>query len=228
MRAILNSAMDGVNAATRVLLLPAAYTAIEDFMTAGFVTAARARRLPLDLHFVELKLQHLTDRSILRRLRHEVVLPARAAGCHSIWLAGVSLGGFVAMAYAERYPQEIDGLCLLAPYLGNHIVIGEIERSNGVRAWRPGALADDDDERRIWGFIKEHGARATLPVHLGFGQEDRFAASQRLMAEALSPESVDVVPGGHEWPTWLRLWENFLAKKFPANEAEIQGAYPSR
>ena len=121
--------------------------------------AARERLLPLDLVFIELKLQHLTDRTVLRRLRHELVLPARALGCRSIWLGGISLGGYLAIAYAERYPQEIDGLCLFAPYLGNHIVTGEIERANGVRGWDPGKVADDDDERRIWRFIKEHPNR---------------------------------------------------------------------
>jgi pimeloyl-ACP methyl ester carboxylesterase len=212
MRVILDCAKDGAIAPTRVLLLPAAYTSIDDFQRVGFISSVRARALPVDLVFVELKLQHLTDRSILRRLRHEVVLPARAAGCRCIWLGGISLGGFVATAYAERYPHEIDGLCLLAPYLGNHIVISEIERAQGVRDWNPGAVADDDDERRIWRFIKQQDARA-LPVHLGFGQQDRFADGQRLMAAALAAESVDVVPGGHEWPTWLRLWESFLAKR---------------
>jgi pimeloyl-ACP methyl ester carboxylesterase len=218
MRAILDCATEGVPSPTRVLLLPAAYTSIEDFVGAGFASAARAGNAPLDLQFVELKLQHLTDRSILRRLRHEIVLPARAAGCRSIWLGGVSLGGFVAIAYAERYAHEIDGLCLLAPYLGNHIVISEIERAKGLRDWTPGTLADDDDERRVWRFIKENSARA-MPVHLGYGSTDRFAASHRLMAEALSPESVDIVPGGHEWSTWVQLWKNFLEKRFPGREA---------
>ena len=47
-------------------------------------------------------------------------------------------------------------------------------------------------------------------LHLGYGREDRFAASHRLMAAALSTESVDTVPGGHEWPAWRHLWGNFL------------------
>jgi pimeloyl-ACP methyl ester carboxylesterase len=205
-------------APTRVLLLPAAYTGPDDFLRAGFVRAARERVLAIDLVFVELRLQHLTDRTILRRLRHEIVLPARALGCRSIWMGGISLGGFVAMAYAERYPDETDGLCLLAPYLGNHIVTGEIERANGVHGWQPGELADDDDERRIWRFIKEQRTRPS-PLHLGFGRDDRFADSHRLMAAALAPDSVDVVPGGHEWPAWLRLWENFLDARFPRERA---------
>ena len=218
MRTVLESATTEGIAATRVLLLPAAYTTPDDFLREGFVKAARDRALPVDLVFVELKVQHLTDRTILRRLRHEVVLPARALGCRSIWLGGISIGGFVALAYAERYPEEIDGLCLLAPYLGNHIVTGEIERANGVHEWTPGELAADDDERRIWRFIKEHRARPS-PLHLGFGRDDRFADSHRMMASALAPECVDVVPGGHEWPVWRQLWENFLDARFQAKTA---------
>jgi len=218
MRSILEPAKDGIVAPTRVLLLPAAYSAPEDFLRQGFGKAVKDRAMPVDLVFVELKLQHLTDRTLLRRLRHEIVLPARALGCRSLWLGGISLGGFVAIAYAERYLQEIDGLCLFAPYLGNHIVVGEIERSNGVAGWTPGELADDDDERRIWRFIKEQRSR-TSPLHLGFGHDDRFAGSHRLLAAALAPESVDVVPGGHDWPAWLRLWENFLDTRFPSDRA---------
>jgi hypothetical protein len=218
MRTVLEPATAEGIAATRVLLLPAAYTSPDDFLREGFVKAARDRALPVDLVFVELKVQHLTDRTILRRLRHEVVLPARALGCRSIWLGGISIGGFVAMAYAERYPEEIDGLCLLAPYLGNHIVTGEIERANGVHEWTPGELAADDDERRMWRFIKEHRARPS-PLHLGFGRDDRFADSHRMMASALAPECVDVVPGGHEWPVWRQLWENFLDARFQAKNA---------
>jgi hypothetical protein len=33
------------------------------------------------------------------------------------------------------------------------------------------------------------------------------------MAAAVETGSVDIVPGGHEWPAWLRLWENFLDKR---------------
>ena len=220
MRAILEAAEEGTVAPTRILLLPAAYSTPEDFLREGFVRAARERRLPVDLVFIELELPHLTDRTILRRLRHEIVLPARALGCSSIWLGGISLGGFMAMAYAARFTEEIDGLCLLAPYLGNHMVIGEIERANGVDGWTPGDLAEDDDQRRIWQFIKERRDRsAPRPapgLHLGFGSEDRFGDSHRLLAAALAPSSVDVVPGGHEWPAWRRLWENFLDTRFPA------------
>jgi len=57
------------------------------------------------------------------------------------------------------------------------------------------------------------------PLHLGFGRDDRFATSHRMMASALAPESVDVVPGGHEWPVWRQLWGNFLDARLSANTA---------
>ncbi|HEY3783924.1 MAG TPA: alpha/beta fold hydrolase [Steroidobacteraceae bacterium] len=214
MRTILDLVQaDGV-ANTRILFLPAAYARPEDFLQAGFASAVRERGLPIDLVFADPNLQHLADRTLLRRLRHELVLPARALGCHSIWICGVSLGGFISLAYAERYANELDGLCLLAPYLGNHIITGEVARA-GVAAWQPGDLDQDDDERRVWHFIKTHQSRP-LPLHLGFGSEDRFADSQRLMAAEVRPENLYIVPGGHEWPVWRRLWDNFLDLHFAA------------
>jgi hypothetical protein len=167
MRAILEPAETGAVAATRILLLPAAYSAPEDFLREGFVRAVRDRLLPVDLVFVELKLQHLTDRTILRRLRHEVVLPARALGCRSIWLGGISLGGYVAIAYAERYTQEIDGLCLFAPYLGNHIVTGEIERANGVREWTPSGASSRSTIAGHPPCTWDSGGRIASPTAIG-------------------------------------------------------------
>src|ERR1700730_12083687 len=194
MRSLAITADPAATAPTRIVCLPGAYHTPEDFLSAGFDTKVSQRELRLDLLFVDAEPRHFGDRRPLDQLKHDIVLPARALGCESIWLAGISLGGFVALAYAERYPQEIDGLCLFAPYLGNHMVTGEIERANGVHEWTPGELAEDDDERRIWRFIKEQRARQS-PLHLGYGREDRFAASHRMMASALAPESVDVVPG---------------------------------
>jgi hypothetical protein len=88
-------------------------------------------------------------------------------------------------------------------------VTREIAAAGGVSGWEPGGLAADDDERRIWHFIKTRPP-GEAPLHLGFGSEDRFAASHRMMAAALPPEMVHIVPGGHDWPVWRQLWDNFL------------------
>ena len=221
MSAIQLAARPAETAATRVVMLPAAYTGPEDFVRSGFVNAVRDRSLDIDLVFAPLDLEHVTDRAQLTRLRQEQVLPARALGV-TVWLGGISLGGYLALLYAERYPGELGGLCLFAPYLGSHLITAEIERARGLVHWRPGELAPDDDERRVWAFIRTL-RDATLPVHLGLGREDRFATRHRLLAAALAPASVDVVPGGHDWPTWLRLWGRFLAAHFPPHAALAAG-----
>jgi len=192
--------------------LPGAYHGAQDFLAAGFAEAVRKRRLDLDLTFVDLELEHVTDRSALLRLRSDIVLPARAAGV-SIWLGGISLGGLFALDYAASYPDELDGLCLLAPYLGNRILTAEIIRAPGLAAWQPGKLAETDEERRIWRYIKTRRADSR-PLYLGFGREDRFSTAHELLAKALPTDSVDVIAGGHEWSTWARLWENFLDSSF--------------
>jgi pimeloyl-ACP methyl ester carboxylesterase len=196
----------------RMVWLPGAYHAARDFLAAGFAEAVRTRRIALDLDFVDMELAHVGDRSALQRLRSDIVLPARAAGV-SIWLGGISLGGLFALDYAASHPDELDGLCLLAPYLGNRMLTGEIAQARGLERWQPGELAETDEERRIWRYIKSRRDESR-PLYLGFGREDRFAAAHELLAATLPADSVDVIAGGHEWSTWSRLWENFLDSRF--------------
>jgi pimeloyl-ACP methyl ester carboxylesterase len=194
-----------------MIWLPGAYHSAQDFVDEGFARAAAQRRAAVDLRFVDLEMQHLDDRDAFRRLRSEIVLPARDTGA-AVWLAGISLGGLVALDYASCHQDELDGLCLLAPYLGNRMLINEIAAASGLAGWDPGELAESDAERRIWRYIKTRNDSAQL--FLGYGQHDRFSAAHGLLASALPPTRVDIIAGGHEWRTWLRLWENFLDSHF--------------
>jgi hypothetical protein len=54
---------------------------------------------------------------------------------------------------------------------------------------------------------------AAMQIHLGYGLDDRFAPAHRLMAEVLAPDRVDTAAGGHDWPVWQQLWENFLDRR---------------
>lgn len=211
MRSILRAAEPGIAAPTQMVWLPGAYHCAQDFLDQGFADAVRKRRIPLDLRFVDLEMRHLDDRETLGRLRSEIVLPALGSGA-SVWLAGISLGGAIALDYASHYPDEFDGLCLLAPYLGNRMLLNEIAAASGLAAWQPGELAEADTERRIWRYLR---ARVdSRPLYLGYGQEDRFSAGHGLLAGNLPPDAVDAIGGGHEWRTWTRLWENFLDSRF--------------
>jgi pimeloyl-ACP methyl ester carboxylesterase len=211
MRSILKLAEPGSMAPTQMVWLPGAYHSAQDFLDAGFAAAVLKRQLPLDLRFVDLEMQHLDDREPLERLRDEIVLPARRSGV-SVWLAGISLGGLGALDYASCHPDEFDGLCLLAPYLGNRMLLNEIAAAAGLEGWEPGVLAQADAERRIWRYLKLRVD--SRPLYLGYGQDDRFAAAHDLLAKRLPAVAVDVIGGGHEWRTWIKLWENFLDSRF--------------
>ncbi len=208
MDALFEPARPGIAAATCAVLLPPAYARPADFLAAGFASAVRARALEIDLVLPQLEIRQVTERSAVPQL-HALLASVRARGCRSVWIGGISLGGLVALACAERHREAVDGVVVFAPYLGSHLVTGEIVRAGGLGAWQPGEPVTDDDERRIWRFL-QRGAGG-LPVRLGFGAQDRFAHSHRLLAQALAPACVDIIPGGHDWPTWARLWENFLA-----------------
>ena len=54
MRILSERAREGRDAPTRIVLLPAAYCAPEDFVREGFVAALRARSLDIDLVFASL------------------------------------------------------------------------------------------------------------------------------------------------------------------------------
>jgi pimeloyl-ACP methyl ester carboxylesterase len=213
MQVLLEQAKAYQVAPRRIALLPGAFDGPQDFQRAGFAQAVRRRGLALDLVLVQPDPEHLADRSILQRLRRDIVLPARAAGCQSVWLAGISLGGYLALAYAMEFPGEVDGICLLAPYLGNRIIAGEIARAGGLDAWQPGPIGADDEERRLWQFIRNL-RQTRLAVYLGYGRGDRFADTLTLMAAMLPAAAVDVVEGGHDWATWTNLWGNFLDRQF--------------
>jgi pimeloyl-ACP methyl ester carboxylesterase len=211
---IIEPASAGHAAPTRVVMLSAAFTEPYDFVQNGFARAVAERALDMDLIFAGFRLEHLIDGSIFERLRDESIAPAQAPECR-LWLGGISLGAYIALGCARRFEQELAGLCLLAPYLGSHLITGEIERAQGVEGWRAAELGQDDEDRRIWEFIRTLRTRP-LAVHLGLGREDRFGPRQRLLAAALPPSSVDIVPGGHDWPTWRALWDRFLDARLPA------------
>jgi hypothetical protein len=205
---IIEPASAGHTAPMRVVMLSAAFTEPSDFVQNGFARAVAERVLDMDLIFAGFSQEHLIDGSVFERLHDESIAPAQAPGCR-LWLGGISLGAYIALGCARRFAQELAGLCLFAPYLGSHLITGEIERAQGVEGWRAAEADHDDEDRRIWEFIRTLRTRS-LAVHLGLGREDRFGPRQRLLAAALPPSSVDIVPGGHDWPTWRALWDRFL------------------
>jgi pimeloyl-ACP methyl ester carboxylesterase len=213
MRVDLVSAVPGLAAKLCIVLIPGAYQGPEDFRSAGFLAAVHERNLNIDLALVAPQLAHLTDRTVLARLRNEVVLPARSSGRVGVWFAGVSWGGFLALLYAADHSTDLEGICLLAPYLGNRMINTEILGFPSLANWSAGVSGAQDElneERRVWRYIIAHAPHSPPEHYLGFGRQDRFATAQRLMANQLPPGAVDEIEGGHDWPVWRQLWDRFL------------------
>lgn len=218
MRHLTDYAAPGKTADALVIMLPGAYQQPEDFVQEGFVSAVRERGLPLDILMAELSFLHVVDSSALSDIHNNLILPAQTAGYRQIWLTGISIGGYVAMTYADHYPDMLTGLLLLAPYPGNRMTTGEISLAGSIHAWEPDSRPAADSELRNWYWLKTQAG--SIKVNLGYGAQDRFAGSHALMAEALPAGQVDIVEGDHEWPAWLQLWHNFLDRQF----VELQAA----
>jgi pimeloyl-ACP methyl ester carboxylesterase len=214
MRSVRHTAHPSRPAETLIILLPGALHGPQDFLREGYAEALQARGLLLDLQLAELEFEHVANEQALPALRDELLQPALESGYRSIWLAGISIGGYVAMRFADRFPGLVHGLFLMAPYPGNRMTTNEIAAAGGLAAWQPGTVTEDDAERGNWRWLQQPG---NVEVHLGYGSEDRYAAAYAMMAEALPADRVDRVAGGHDWPAWRTLWARFLDRRFGGN-----------
>lgn len=193
-----------------LVMLPGAHMTPAEMKAEGLVQALRQRRLAVDVVLAGAGLEYVYDRSVLRRLHEDVILPYTAAGYRRIWLMGISLGGFVAMGYAQAHPGTVAGIVALAPYLGRRQTVAAVQAAGGAAAWAaatPPQPADIDD--RLWRWLAAPPAGAP-PLHLGYGTEDRFAPAHRTLAAGLPAAQVITRPGGHDWAPWRQLWADWL------------------
>jgi pimeloyl-ACP methyl ester carboxylesterase len=203
MRVLRVAVQDNRSAPRRIVLLPPAYAEPEDFLAAGFAAAVQTRGLNLDLLLVAPQLRHVTDRDFLAALHALLVQDATIR----TWLGGISLGAYLALCCAQRSAAVLEGVLLLAPYLGSNLTVSEVART-GLAAWPAPEGPEIDEEHALWRLLKHWPEGVAL--HLGMGLQDRYGARHRVLATALPPGQVDAVSGAHDWPTWRRLWDNFL------------------
>ena len=191
-------------AKTLVVFLPGRGSDAGTFVKEGFTDPGA------DLVFSDATERYYFDGSVVARLHDDVVEPARARGYERVWLVGISLGGLGAVMYAKTYPQDVDGLVLLAPYLGDDALRREIESAGGLAAWSGGSdtTSFDGVVRAAWAYLRD----TRIPVWLGYGRGDRLRRSHAVLAAALPEEPVLTVEGGHDWPAWKRLWDELLVR----------------
>jgi pimeloyl-ACP methyl ester carboxylesterase len=194
-----------------LVLLPPAQTTPQDYLDQGFVAQVREHRIQTDIWIPALDYAHVMAGTVVEMLDAAVLRPARAAGYREIWLAGISLGAFNALLCATARESELAGLCLMAPYPGTGDILAEIRAAGGPGNWAatPASLAGD--ERVFWRWLATRPREKALPVWFGSGSEDRFIRNQLLLAQLLPQEDVHLQTGTHDWPTWQKLWQHWLA-----------------
>ena len=197
---------------TLLVMLPGLNMAAEDFVTQGFVAAAQERNRLLDVVALKVGASDYLDGTFIGPLHDTILAPARAEGYARIVLLGVSLGAMGAVLYARAHPGDLDGLVLLAPFLGTPGTIVAVERAGGLARWEPGTIGPNELEHGLLAWLKAYCAlQAPKPwIVLGYGTEDRFRDGARLLAAALPPDHVVARTGLHEAPTWLALWRIIL------------------
>ncbi|MFQ5935227.1 MAG: alpha/beta hydrolase [Acidiferrobacterales bacterium] len=195
-----------------IVLLPGIRDQLDKYERQGFVDALRNRGLAIDLIAVDAHFGYYTERSIVERLKVDVVEPAKAQGYNKIWLVGVSLGGLGSLLYSMHYPNDVEGALILAPYLGESDLISEIAQAGGPANWQPGTLSEEVGFRELWAWLKNYNSdNNDLPLlYLGYGRWDKFETAGSLLASILPPEHVYVISGLHNWWTWRKLWGKAL------------------
>ena len=200
-----------------VVVLPGRSDTIDDLERAGIAQAIQAQWPDADVTLSGLAIGYYLEGNATRRLHDEIIAPARTHGYREIWLLGASLGGLGALSYAAQWPGTVDGIILMAPYLGDEAFLREIEAAGGLARWDPGpkpALVNGDNfERELWrslqGWLREP-ARAR-DVWLAYGDHDALRTSMPQLVSLLPPDHVLVRPGAHAWAVWTPATREILA-----------------
>ena len=192
-----------------LLLLPGRHDSADDFGRYGFPDQARAAGLKAEVLAADAHLGYFARRVVHTRLHEDVIAPARRRGRRAVWIAGISLGALGAVVASCELPGQVDGLILMAPYLGPDALVREIERQGGLARW---TARGDFGFPRLWSWLRGYadpGAERP-PLVLAFGASDRYAGAHRLLAGVLPPDRVLTRAGGHDWPTWDGLWHGVV------------------
>jgi pimeloyl-ACP methyl ester carboxylesterase len=200
-----------------ILLLPGAGDTPEDFQSKGFIDTIRKSGLSVDAVAGDASLGYYVKGMMPDRYYDDVLKPARSGGHYErTWLIGMSMGGLGALMTAKEHGPEITGVLALSPYLGGNVVIGEIKDAGGLQHWKapePATSTGDNYDAQLWRFLQAatSGKEKSPDIYVGWGEKDRLADADYLLASQLPRDHVYNTDGGHDWGPWNRLLAQFLA-----------------
>ena len=190
-----------------VIVLPGRGDDLQDLAASGIAQAIQKSWPQADVLLAGATLGYYADGALPQHLHDEVIVEARARGYREIWLCGASMGGMGALLYEQRYPHDVAGLVLFAPYLGDPKLVQQVLALGGPGNWDPGPLPAQVDsgnfQHELWRLIKGwQDPSQAARIWLSGGDADRFVQSTRLLATLLPADHYVEEKGGHDWPVW--------------------------
>jgi len=214
---------------TLVIVLPGRWDNVEVMAGAGIVEAVQGAWPEADVLLTSATMAYYTDGGLARRLHEQVVTPARTRGYRQVWMMGASMGGMGTLLYEQAYPGELDGLVLLAPYLGRGRVLREIVDAGGIEQWSPGPVPAERNrgnfDRELWRHLQTWLSDPDLGerVWLAYGSEDRLRDAVPVFSPLIPEAQVLERPGGHAWSVWVPAAGDVLARARAAQSAAPAG-----
>ncbi len=199
-----------------VVLLPGAGDHASTFRDERFIEQIQRSGASVDIVAADATVGYYYRGIAAERIHVDVVTPLRAR-YEQVWLMGVSMGGFGSLHYAQQHAEGVTGIAVFAPYLGKRKLGEQIRDAGGLARWTPdppAPVTKKNYQRQLWSWLHRvtAGAEKGPALYLGYGDDDRLAPQDALLAAAMPQDHVFHAQGGHDWPVWRDLLGQFLAR----------------
>jgi hypothetical protein len=200
---------------TLIILLPGAMDTPADLAREGFATSVHHLGVAADVLLVDAHIGYYSELQIVERLEADILQPLRKQYA-TIWLTGISLGGYGSILHSKSGTTKVDGVFIMAAFLGSRDVPAAVEKAGGLAQWQAGEISDKEHDKAIWQWLQtslyapDKLSRKLPPLYIGYGTDDRFIQSNALLGRSLPAGHVFAVPGGHTWGPWRQLWDQWL------------------
>lgn len=211
-----------------IVFVPGFLDGPDTFMDNGFPSDVLTQGTPCDSVAIDLHLRYYwadpgTADGVANVVFEDILEPAVTRGYEEIWLVGISMGGLGTLLTAERHPEIVSGVILLAPFVGEESTVREIEAAGGPAAWTPpGAVlraptTQENYTTHLWAWLRGYATDpdSMPPLYIGWGEDDRLGPADRMLASMQPEDHVATIPGEHNWRTWRPLFDTFLDRARP-------------
>jgi len=198
-----------------LVMFPGINSAGTDFIDYGFVEVFQQKYSGVDIMLVDTRFAYTLTGNLSERIQNEIIVPALVKGYTNIWFVGVSLGGLGVLEYDKSFPDNINGMVLIAPYLGNEYKMKDFLSHESPLMRSKLHYKSTDKTYLLWRYIlnKTKTKESKENLFLAYGDSDRLKDAHHTLADLLDDDNIFIEKGGHKWVTWKKLWKKIIEGK---------------